>query len=142
MIKTLIIILLLIPANLLAGNTVLYDDATQTVTNKTLDCDNNTCLNFPTGAAALTVLSLTAQDEPDAPAVNKSVVWMSNGNGFGDDSDIMIMVNNSGVVKYGRLLKWNSEIATMPKLKSTNFIQYVDGNVLQWVEGGNAVWVE
>ena len=46
--KKLLFILLVIPS-LVFASTALYDDTVQTVTNKTIDCNNNTCQNFPGG---------------------------------------------------------------------------------------------
>jgi len=44
--KTLIIILLLIPANLFAANTVVYDDAPQTVTDKIIEIRTGTAADL------------------------------------------------------------------------------------------------
>ncbi|MCP3681611.1 MAG: hypothetical protein GY861_02880 [bacterium] len=41
------LILTLFAVSAYAANTVVYDDAAQTLTNKTIDCDDNTCNDFP-----------------------------------------------------------------------------------------------
>ena len=139
--KTLLLILLLIPANLLAANTVLYDDATQTVTNKTIDCALNTCLNV--GGGTSTYMSLTVQAEPELTANNAAILWVSNGTGIGASGQLMILTNISGVVRYASLKDWIVGVATLPTYRaSTNYWQFAEGDIMQWAEGGNAEWAE
>ena len=46
--------------------------------------------------------------DPDNPEEGNSVIWMSNGNGSGDDGDIMIKITAGGVTKTVTLVDFSS----------------------------------
>ena len=46
--------------------------------------------------------------DPDNPAEGASVIWMSNGNGSGDDGDIMIKITAGGVTKTVTLVDFSA----------------------------------
>ena len=119
--KTLLLILLLIPANLFAGNVAVYEDAAQTVKNKEI--------YYP------------MQAEPTMPSANESVIWTSNGVGVGSQGDIVTIVNIGGTVKYSVLKKWNSAIASLPVYKEMPYVQWVDGTFMQMIDETLLEWV-
>ena len=163
--KTLLLILLLIPANLFAANTVLYDDATQTVTNKTIDCALNICTNYegsavkstgeanatkflredgdgtsswqtvPAGGSSSTYISLSVQGEPELTANNAAIMWVSNGTGVGASGELMILTNISGVVRYASLKDWIVGTATLPTYRAST-------NYWQFAAGDIMQWAE
>ena len=50
--------------------------------------------------------------EPDDPALNTAIQWMSDGTGLGDEGDIMVKINFGGVVKYAILVDFSAATNT------------------------------
>ena len=46
--------------------------------------------------------------DPDNPAEGNSVIWMSNGNGTGDDGDILIKITAGGATKTVTLVDFSA----------------------------------
>ena len=95
------ILILLLATPVLASNTAVYDDAAQTLTNKTITCTDNILDNCGT-------YTFEKQSQPSNPASDTSVVWMSNGTGFGDEGDIMILMNVSGTTRYATIVDFST----------------------------------
>jgi len=55
-----------------------------------------------------TLTLLEQSSNPAEPADGKSVIWMSDGTGYGDTGDVMIATNSGGIAKYGTLFDYSA----------------------------------
>ena len=122
---------------LAADSKILLNNTSAEITNKTINCLYNTCLNFD---GEITELNLTAKAEPDDPSSGRAVVWLSNGTGQGNAYDLMLKINVAGAVKYASLLDYGDGIATLPKYIPTPYVQAQSGEFMESQIGEKLEW--
>lgn len=70
-----------------------------------LDTDNDVTFN----SCSITYLTLLERSsDPGDPAEGRSVLWMSDGTGAGDDGDIMLKITAGGVTKTTTLVDFSA----------------------------------